>query len=203
MKTLILRLQNKPEKTNLLVRTWWLFSMITKVKPLSTKCLQKLLWMLNNMFQFWKICDNSYREIRHELVENWTLHHDNARRHVTISTKQDLSKWDIKVTPHPSVDSRSRSMRFLALSTLKLSSVAEHFMHFWIYFSSAEFLNAASWKKAFLDVWKTGLNYATVTYNLRKEYFVQKWFTFYLKNISVVFLWLCSQFLWNIFSIER
>lgn len=56
---------------------------------------------------------------RHELVGNWTLHHDNARPHVATSVQQYLSKCNIKIMPHPPYSPDLAPCDFWLFPTLK------------------------------------------------------------------------------------
>ena len=63
---------------------------------------------------------------RHELLGNWTLHHDNARPHVATSVKKYLCKCNIKILPHPPYSPDLESCDFWLLPTLKEKSVAKN-----------------------------------------------------------------------------
>ena len=90
-----LRKKKKKDSLNLLVR---LISFFAKAQFISLLILQKLQQIVDSTFQFRKIYENTKR--RHELLEDWTLQHNNARPQVTISIQQYVSKFNFKILSH-------------------------------------------------------------------------------------------------------
>ena len=65
---------------------------------------------------------------RSEIEKNWILHNDNAKPHTATKTKDFLAKMKIRGPAAPTIQSRSRSMRFLAVSSLK-TGVTRRILH--------------------------------------------------------------------------
>ena len=55
----------------------------------------------------------------HELVRNWTLHHNNARPYVATFIQRYLSKWNIKLISHFFWRYRSRTCNYWLFLTVK------------------------------------------------------------------------------------